>query len=101
MSFADDIYGDLMYEQTQMENCINRYVKTAPNEKVLADIKSVVYDKEYDTHSLAVTNRAIIQTVERQKGRMSARQKWCFCLFLVEVHEFYNVDHKLDDPFKK
>lgn len=100
MSFIDDHYGDLIYEQAELENCINRYVRTANNSQVLTDIKSVVYDSEYDTIPLAVTNRAIIQTVERQKGRMSERQKWCFCKFLVDVHDDYNVDHDVDNPLK-
>lgn len=100
MAFEDDIYADLVIEETMRENALNRLIRTMDNQKVLRDIQCIIYKPDFKDIPFAIKNRDIIETVKRYNGRMSEKQKWCFCRFLLDYHDDYEIDYERDHPFK-
>ena len=96
MSFEDDMYADIVMDKTMNENCVDRHVKETDDKQVIKDIEAVIYDKEFDSDSFAEKNREILKTVKRI-GRVSIKQKWCFCRFLVG-EGYYEPTYDKDHP---
>lgn len=78
------------------ENCVKRILQTVKNELILFDAELLSREKRFEKDNYVIKIRKIIQTVTHNSGKMSIKQKWCLCRFLVKNHPKYEVDRHLD-----
>lgn len=87
--------------QNQMfENCAKRFLRTSRNEVVLSDSEKLAYESRFDHDPWVRKVRGILKSIQQYDGRMTVRQKWCLCRFLVMNHPKYEIDQYLDDVYE-
>jgi hypothetical protein len=98
MSFIDDHMEDIMLEQYQINNYIERMITEADDLQIIKDVISVCYLEISQDYGHIDMIKGIIETSKRQNGLLSRKQKWRLIEFLIENHDHYEPQD-IDHPF--
>ena len=97
MSFLEDHEEDLMLSMYEWKNAVERITNETDDKIVLRDALDMIHNHDLDYDNIDKI-KGILKNVQKFGGRMTFKQKWCLCDFLLSEHKDYTAEDE-DHPF--